>query len=203
MSWNVQPVSCRHQVDRREGDVTRRIVLMKRTLFALGAFMALVTVSIALFLLTGYGKWRLDETVEIARPASEVFAWVTEPARLTRWVGWLDEVRDESPGVVGVGQRHRWIMDDPNVREQVELFTDTTRYLPPNLVEFDLSAPMGFTGWVRYQLEDLGGRTRLAYAAEFEYHHWYARLLSPLVTYQAGMKVADDLERLRQLAERE
>ena len=36
---------------------------------------------------------RLDATIEIARPPDVVFAWVTEPARVKQWLGWLVEIR--------------------------------------------------------------------------------------------------------------
>ncbi len=60
----------------------------------------------------------------------------------------------------------------------------------------------GFTGTVTYELQPLdASRTQLTYRAAFEYDHWLAKLLEPVINRSARQKSVEDLARLKQLAE--
>jgi uncharacterized protein YndB with AHSA1/START domain len=45
------------------------------------------------------------ESVEIARPAAEVYAYMVDPAHLTEWQEGLVSVRQQGEASVGVGAR--------------------------------------------------------------------------------------------------
>jgi hypothetical protein len=134
-----------------------------------------------------------------------VFAWVTEAPRLKRWVGWLVDIQELTPSTGGVGARNVWVMEDRNNNNQrMDIESAIVEHEPNRLVASQLNVPGGFTGNVRYELESLGPtRTRLTYRGAFQYQHWLAKLLEPIISRSARQKLAEDLARLKQLAEAE
>ncbi|MFQ5655616.1 MAG: hypothetical protein ACE5GW_12920, partial [Planctomycetota bacterium] len=54
---------------------------------------------------------------------------------------------------------------------------------------------------VQYELEDLGGRTRLDYACSFEATSLWMKLLSPVFKIMGRMMVRGFFKRLKSLAE--
>ena len=53
-------------------------------------------------------------------------------------------------------------------------------------------------------LEALGPTgTRLSYRGVFQYQHWLAKLLEPIISRSARQKLDEDLARLKQLAQAE
>ncbi|MEW6323611.1 MAG: SRPBCC family protein [Acidobacteriota bacterium] len=176
---------------------------MRWVWYALAGVGGLLVVAVIVLLVLGRAGARMTATLEINRPPEQVFPWLTEPARLTRWVSWLQDVRDESPGVTGVGQRARWMMDDPNMNQIVELVVTTRRQEPNRLLEASVSSPVGFDGTVTYALVDLGGRTRLEHSSDYRFHQWFARLMTPVIMPSAEKKLEGDLARLKALIEAE
>jgi uncharacterized protein YndB with AHSA1/START domain len=172
----------------------------------LGAAVVVGALALAVIVLLVLGRresaGRLQGAIEIDRPPSEVFAWITQKDKLTRWVGWLVDVRENGP--VGVGARRVWVMDDPNMKQRIEIISDVEAYEPPRRLRVRTSMPGGFDGTATYTLVDLGqGRTRLEADSQFHFQHWLARLLKPLVARHARRKMHDDLARLKSLAEAE
>ena len=53
---------------------------------------------------------RLDSSIEIRKAAQDVFAYVTDPAQMPRWMSSVVAVTCIAPAVSGVGTifRHRW-----------------------------------------------------------------------------------------------
>ena len=95
-------------------------------------------------------------------------------------------------------------MDDPNMKQRIEVISDVEAYDPPRRLAVRTSMPGGFDGTASYTLVDLGqGRTRLEADSRFHFQHWLARLLKPIVAAHARRKMHDDLARLKSLAEAE
>lgn len=142
-------------------------------------------------------------SVTIHRPPRELWSWLTEAERLLAWVGWLEEIRPVEPGDAdGLGARDVFVMNDPQMKELVELYAVTRTLRKYDRIDVDLSARMGFEGSVRYALTDLGdGATRLDCEGRFRFLRWFARLMEPRVTPQAQRQLELDLERLKELAE--
>jgi uncharacterized protein YndB with AHSA1/START domain len=180
---------------------------MKWIVYTLAAIAGLIVLAIVVLLAIGGGRGegRYLTTVEISQPANVVFRWVTEPQRIKSWVGWLVEIRSLTPGKEGVGARAVWVMEDRNNNNQrMEIAAVYTRYEPERLIEASLDVPQGFTGTVVYELEPLdASRTRLTYRANYQYHHWLAKLLEPVISRSARQKMDEDLLRLKQKAESE
>ena len=180
---------------------------MKWVLYGLGSLLGLVLLAVIVLLALGGGRGEstLSGSVDIARPTGVVFQWITEPAHLKSWVGWLVEVQSLTPDKEGVGARQVWVMEDRNNNNQrMDIETSVVEHEPNHLIAARLNVPNGFTGDVRYELESLGPtRTRLTYRAVFQYQQWLAKLLEPIISRSARQKLTEDLARLKQLAEAE
>ena len=177
---------------------------MKWLLYALVSVVVLIGLAIAVLLALGgfRGESRLTASVEINRPPEVVFSWVTEPERLESWVGWLLEVRTVTPHV-GVGNRQIWVMEDRNNNNQrMEIESEVVTYRPPYNLNARVKAVEGFTGNVDYAIESLGpDRARLNYVASYQFDHWLAKLLEPVISRSAQQKLEEDLARLKEKAE--
>lgn len=165
--------------------------------------LAIIVLSVGFLLFLGQraDAGVMRSSIEIARPPKEVWAWLEEKDKFKQWVSWTVDVQDGGPN--GVGGTRRTTMKDPNMDGELVVVDSVTReYVPYSHIKVDLSAPIGFDGVVTYDLEDLGGSTRLTVWGKFNYHHWLARLFEPLVNPQAQVKEDEDLATLKSLAER-
>lgn len=180
---------------------------MKWILYLLAGLAGLIVLAVVVLLALGGGRGesRHETSVEIAKPASVVFTWITEPERVKSWVGWLVEIKSLTPGQTGVGAREVWVMEDRNNNNQrMDIEAQFTKHETDRLVEARLSLPEGFTGTVTYELQPLdANRTRLRYSGSFRYEHWLAKLLEPVISRSAQQKLEEDLARLKQKAEAE
>ncbi|MCU0622950.1 MAG: SRPBCC family protein [Gemmatimonadaceae bacterium] len=177
---------------------------MRKIGIGVGIVVGLVVLAAGVLLAMGRrdGAGRNDASIEISRPPAVVYAWISEPAKLTQWVDWLVEVRQDPPGPDGVVRREVWVMDDPNTKARMELVSTMLRVDAPRFVSASVGLPGLFDGEVSYELTDLGnGRTRLDYRSHFTYGPWHYRLLEPLVTPEAQRKLETDLAALKRLAE--
>ena len=177
---------------------------MKWVLYILAGLGGLLVLTVVTLVALGSrsSAGRFETTVEIAQPAPVVFEWISEPARLKAWVGWLIDVQQVTPGT-GVGSREVWVMEDRNNNNQrMDIEAEVTRHEANRLLEARLNVSEGFTGTVTYELQPLdASRTQLTYRAAFEYDHWLAKLLEPVINRSARQKSVEDLARLKQLAE--
>jgi uncharacterized protein YndB with AHSA1/START domain len=180
---------------------------MKWILYVFAGLVGLVLLAVVVLLAIGGGRGegRLVTTVEIAKPASVVFKWITEPPRLKSWIGWLVDIQMLTPEVGRVGSRHVWVMEDRNNNNQrMDIEVETTRVEPDRLLEVRLNVPAGFTGTVTYELQPMdANRTHLTYRGTYRYDHWLAKLLEPVISRSAQQKLQEDIQRLKQLAEAE
>ena len=180
---------------------------MKWLLYGLGAVVAVVMVAVLVLLMLGGGRGesRLQATIEIARPASVVFDWITRPSRVQSWVGWLIEIQSLSPGEQTIGSREVWVMEDRNNNNQrMEIESEIVGLDQNRVLSTRLHSPGGFEGTVTYSLEPMGAdRTRLQYLGDYKFEHWLAKLLEPVISRSAQQKLEEDLARLKQLAEAE
>ena len=180
---------------------------MKWVLYILATVGAVIVLGIGALLIIGGGRGEseLEASVEIARPTRVVFNWITEPARVRSWVGWLVEIKSLTPGAPAVGSREVWVMEDRNNGNQrMDIAAEVTRLEPERLLETKLEAAAGFTGVVTYELQPIDAdRTRLHYRGAYKFHHWLARVFEPVISRSAQQKLDEDLARLKQQAEAE
>ncbi len=176
---------------------------VKRTAIALGA---IIVIPIAVLFLLGFrsGAGKTHASLEIVAPPDQVWAWIDDGSRLKQWVSWMVEVRESHPPHHAIGSTISWVMKDANNGGMLVTLDGTFKeYQPPQRLTLAIESPMyGFSGTESYHLTDLGnGRTRLDQEGAYQYNQWFARLMEPLISMEAGKKMAADLARLKTLAE--
>jgi uncharacterized protein YndB with AHSA1/START domain len=178
---------------------------MKWVWRTLGTIIALVVLCVAGLWLAGMrpGHGYGSGSVEINRPAAQVWRYLTDDELLKKWISGLTEIRHISPGVTGPGEKLR--LAERYGSETVEMEMTMGRVEAPHLMEFTLEGlgdpSNGFTEQAKYTLEEKDGKTRVTLSAQTEYHGFLIRLLEPLITPQADKKLAEDLARLKALVE--
>jgi uncharacterized protein YndB with AHSA1/START domain len=176
---------------------------MKWLAWAVGGLLGVVLLAVGVLFVLGRraDAGRIQTSVDVNRSPAEVWAWITEPEKEKAWVSWLVDVRREGP--LQVGSRQTWVMEDRhNGSERMEIVAVSTAVEPGRRLSVQLLAPGVFTGDAVYTLADLGnGRTRLSNDSRYRYDMAFARLMEPLITPSAKKKFAEDLARLKTLAE--
>ena len=176
---------------------------MKWLKYGACAFIGIIAIAVLTLHGMSYrsGAGKTDVTIEINRPPGEVWPWLEEKDKFKQWVSWTVDVQDEGPN--GVGGKRRVTMRDPNMDNQL-IYVDsvTTEFVLHRHLKVAISSPVGFEGTVVYDLEDLGGRTRLSTSGAFKYDHWFANLMEPIITPQAKAKEQADLATLKRLVEK-
>lgn len=176
---------------------------MKILLYLLAGVVGLVVAAIVVLFLMGFrkGAGTMTTALEIDRPPEAVWPWLTEGDKQTQWVSWLVEVKDLTPGVTGPGKKYAWVMDDPNMKQKVEIVGESLGEEYLKYLSVKLSSEVGFDGTSTWTLTDLGGRTRLESQGAFTYRKWMFRLMEPIVTPQARKKQDADFAKLKSLVE--
>jgi uncharacterized protein YndB with AHSA1/START domain len=180
---------------------------MKWVLYVFAGLVGLVLLAVVVLLAIGGGRGesQLVHSVEIARPAPVVFAWISQPERLKSWIGWLVDVQPLTPSPIASGSRYVFVMEDRNNNNQrMDIQTEYTRFEADRLLEARLHVPDGFSGVVTYELQPMdSNRTHLTYRGTYHFEHWLAKLLEPVIARSAQQKLQEDLQRLKQKAEAE
>jgi uncharacterized protein YndB with AHSA1/START domain len=141
---------------------------------------------------------RTEHTVEIAAPRERVFAWLTEPELMLRWVGGLRDFRPLDPEP-GPGARAQQVVELGGRRMDVR--SEITRYEPGEAVEARLDGK-GFEVETAYSLDATDGTTTCVRATvHTRLHGLGGRLLGGVVERGAQRKLEGDLARLKELVE--
>jgi len=168
------------------------------------ALVALVVLAVVALLAMGQrtGAGVVAASVSIRRPAAQVFPWLVDAEKNKQWVSWLREIRVISPGVNGVGAKEVWVMaDQNNGGAPMEIASESTVYEPPRRLGARLHAADLFDGEVSYELVETNGDTEVRSHGRYHYHHWFARLLEPVITPEARKKFVADLATLKEKVE--
>jgi uncharacterized membrane protein len=142
---------------------------------------------------------RYDSSVTIGRPAAEVFAMIAEPGRMDEWTGMADS-RWLTPGPHGAGSRIAATMPLGPFRRTVEW--EVTDFQPGRrfAVRSLRGGPMDWTGV--YELEPADGGTVVRSRGEVQ-PNGLLRVLEPMMRTELPREEATELERLKELVERE
>jgi uncharacterized protein YndB with AHSA1/START domain len=136
------------------------------------------------------------ETV-IARPREEVARVVMDPAHDRQWIRALTDVRVVTDSALGAGTRVA--RTARFLGRRIEYVNEITEYEPPvRLVMRSVKAPFAMT--VAYELDDLGGSTRMRIVVSGDASGFY-KLASPLLDRAVRKGIAGDLARLKELVE--
>lgn len=135
-------------------------------------------------------------TLDVPASPSQVFACLTEPALLTRWVGGLESSEPLTEGGLRVGARSRETVVEGT--RQTQMVTEVTALVPDRSLRFRIDSK-AIRGHSSYELEPSGGGVRLRHQLDVEYRG-LLRILGPLFKPVVQRKLERDLERLSSLA---
>jgi len=168
------------------------------------ALLALVSLTVLALLLARQrpSAGLMEITIEINRPAAQIWPWLNEPDKIKQWVSWTKEIRPVHPGKDGVGARDVWVMEDRNNNNALmETEALSTVYQPYRRLAAQLHSKDAFRGEITYDLTEQNGKTTLRSVGHYQYLHWLANLLEPLITPEARKKGVSDLATLKRLVE--
>ena len=138
-----------------------------------------------------------QNTVTIARPPAEVFAFLADFGNIPAWNYAITQTTKISPGPAGVGATYRQIRTVP--RRGQESF-EVTIFEPPGRVA--VHGQIGpFQATTSYLLEPVAGGTRLTNEVALEPTAVLLRALGPLAVPKVKMAVARNLAALKQILE--
>jgi uncharacterized protein YndB with AHSA1/START domain len=138
---------------------------------------------------------RVELTLEIARPADEVFALLTDVTRVPEWQASAVESRADGPLAEGVRihERRHFLGHDGETELEVSAFEPGRR-----LALHTLKGPVKLE--IDHRLAEKDGRTTLHVTAEGR-PHGLLRLAGPAVTAKARQELHRDFERLKAILE--
>ena len=178
---------------------------MKWILIVVGGLVGLLVLCLIVLLAMGAGadSNRMVSSVVIHRKPEVVWPWLYKPDKVKQWVSWLVEIREEGEGEPVVGGKAVWVMEDRNNNnERMEITGTVTAVEPYRRMAVHLTAPEGFSGDATYLLTALpDGSTRLDSDSRYVFDNAFAKLMTPLVMWQAKKKYVGDQEHLRALVE--
>jgi uncharacterized membrane protein len=140
----------------------------------------------------------IKHSIEINRPAEEVFAYLDQVDRHNEWQGQLVSTAIETDGPVRVGTR---VVERRNVPGGARnLPYDITEHVPARKVSF-----RGTAGLIRpagtYTVDPTGeSSSRMSSELDLE-GHGIGKLLAPLALRQAAKQMPVDLEKFKELLE--
>ncbi len=137
-----------------------------------------------------------EYSVEIGRPAAQVFPHLVTGERRMRWMGALKESKQVTDGQPAVGTRFEDVFEDHGQRFEIE--AEIVELRPPELLRLKLEGS-AFESDLTQTLTERDGVTTLTTTIETEYHSALARLMSGVVTGHAQKQLEEDLERLKVL----
>lgn len=136
----------------------------------------------------------VEDEVEIHRPATEVFAFVSDHENLPAWTVGVKRATRTSPPPIGVGTRY--VVDARILGRRVESTYEVTAYEPGRVVAGRMVSPF-FAFDEEYRFEgDGAGRTRVTLSADAR-PGGVMRLLRPVLGLAFHRQVRADHRRLR------
>jgi carbon monoxide dehydrogenase subunit G len=137
-----------------------------------------------------------ENTVLIARPIEDVFAFLSDLENIPKWNYAIVETRKVSAGPVGVGTTYQQVRSVPNRSEER---LEITTYHPPRQLE--IRGQLGlFRSRLSYALDATGEGTQVTNTVEVQLRG-PGRLLGRLAVPRVREAVAANLRKLKDLLE--
>ena len=139
-----------------------------------------------------------ENSVQIARPVEQVFAYLADLEHVPEWNYAISETRKTTPGPVAVGTVYRQVRSVPS--PSVETLTVTR--LEPDHRRLDVEGQLGpFDARLSYELEPDGDGTRLVNSIQLE-ARGPMRLVAGFSAGRVREAVASNLGVLKKILER-
>ncbi|HKP19241.1 MAG TPA: SRPBCC family protein [Gaiellaceae bacterium] len=138
------------------------------------------------------------ESIDIARPPEEVFAYIDDLSRHGEWQEQIQQVTVLTDGPTKVGSRARDRRKVPGGEQEITY--EITAHDPPRSASFrGVDGPVRPLGTV--QVEPSGGGSRVTIELDFQGHGLGGKVLLPLVRSQARKQVPRDQQKLKERLE--
>ena len=138
--------------------------------------------------------------IRIATPPERVFAYLSEPEYLKKWVAGVTEIEALTEGGTGVGAKARIVVEESGTR--LEMHNEVTRYEPNRLLEFRGTSPVADVV-NRFELANSEGETPVKQTMTVQYKGFLMRLFGPFLSGATKSKLNANLYRLRGLLQAE
>jgi uncharacterized protein YndB with AHSA1/START domain len=138
---------------------------------------------------------RIELTIEIARPAAEVFEYLADVDKLPDWQASALDCRSDGPLARGsrITERRRLF------GHEAQTVLEVTEYEPPTRLTLrTLDGPVRFT--VEHRLEETDGRTHLHLSGKAR-PGGMLRFAGPVIERKAREEFRHDFERLKEILE--
>jgi uncharacterized protein YndB with AHSA1/START domain len=139
---------------------------------------------------------KVRQTIEISRPPEEVFAYVTDPAKLSTWQN-AEEVTQLTPGPVGPGTRFRETHRFLGIRARPQI-TEVEAFEPGRRFEIRVVEGPPVDG--RWDFERVAGGTRLTLTPTARLPG-PLRLIQPVVEFMTALLMERFHRRLKRVLE--
>jgi uncharacterized protein YndB with AHSA1/START domain len=136
-------------------------------------------------------------TVEIERPPSEVFPYVTDPSRFGEWQAGV--VSGSTEGAAGVGSKCTMTRKVGGV-QRTSTSEITEDEAPSRWAIHGVDGPIRADVSVLIEPVDAGQHSRVTIALDF-HGHGFGKLLAPMVTSQGRKEVPVSCQNLKQRLE--
>lgn len=140
----------------------------------------------------------VSESVVIARPVDDVFAFVSDHENLPAWTVGVKQSRRLTDGPPAAGTRYRVV--GTLLGRPVESSYQVTALDPGRGFDGTMTSPM-FGFCEQYRFEPDQGGTRVSMSADVEPHGFF-RFLAPVMTAGVRRQVRADHRRLKTVLER-
>ncbi len=141
----------------------------------------------------------ISSSIEIARTPDAVFTYVADVRRRAEWQGAVEEIRVQTPDVVGVGLE---VLETRRVPGGPRTFRwRVTEYEPSRSWGFrGVDNPVNAIARMTFAPLDGGARTKASFEIDFE-AHGFGKLIAAFARHGANREVPRDLARLKEQLE--
>ena len=139
---------------------------------------------------------RCESTVAVDKPAAEVFPWLLEADKVTRWMTDLDVYEPLDPPPLRVGSRIRQELSVSGHQLRFELRVAELDAPRRAVLSFEGS---GFSAANEYTVAESGSGCRVTWVISGDTTSFKAKLIAPMVQAKLQEKLETDLARLRAL----
>ena len=141
----------------------------------------------------------IDITVEtqIARPVHDVFAYATDPDRLSSWQTNTVSARREDDGPYGLGSRLREVHRAPGGKE-LESVVEVVEYTPDRAFALEVKEGTPIHGHITFEPADGGTRVRFRAHGKLS---GPTRLMEPLLARVLRKQFAQNVATLKRVLE--
>lgn len=138
-----------------------------------------------------------ERSAEIARPADEVFEFLSNLENLPRWQSGVIRAEQTSPGPIGVGSTA--VVERRVFGQQIVADLAVTAYEPPRRIVLETEAS-GVTVQASLEIERLEAkRCRVTFGMSMEASGFFMKAVEPMVAQAAEADIEASIARLREV----